>query len=309
MGSHVDTPEWQSFERKMRQRYGARRRRRRLRWAAVTILAMVFGFLTLPQQGDRPIEPAAPGAADSADAAATGAADPDSSAPLDEPAPAVGVTRTAVTPTVITEQLPPEETGEGDTAAAVEPAATGKPAAAIEPTGGVVTKPAVPAASPAVPDPPRAALAPPERLPEPRPPARPEPKAEAAKPDPVPTVSSPPPAPMAAVPPVKTNEDVRNVIERYRAAYEQLDAAAAQAVWPGVDRAALARAFDGLTSQRIEFDRCDIWRDAQAALASCAGRASYVPKVGSALNSVRREWHFRLRRRPGGWAIESAEVR
>jgi hypothetical protein len=99
------------------------------------------------------------------------------------------------------------------------------------------------------------------------------------------------------------------VIDRYRAAYERLDAAAARAVWPGVDEAALSRAFDGLTSQRIEFDRCDIWRDAQAAFASCSGTASYVPKVGRAQNDVRRSWHFRFRRRSAGWTIESAEVR
>jgi hypothetical protein len=116
----------------------------------------------------------------------------------------------------------------------------------------------------------------------------------------------------ATIPPptaVSVEQDVRKVIDRYRDAYERLDATAARAVWPGVDEAALSRAFDGLTSQRIEFERCDIWRDAQAAFASCAGRASYVPKVGRAQNDVPRAWHFRLQRRTAGWAIESAEVK
>ena len=167
-----------------------------------------------------------------------------------------------------------------------------------------------------------------KREPEPKPETIPEPKLEPPPRTPDPARTDPPigvpvpalapaesrsPAVAPAPPPViaatSVEQDVRKVIERYRDAYERLDAAAAHAVWPGVDQAALSRAFGGLTSQRIEFERCDVWRDAQAALASCPGRASYVPKVGSAQNDVPRAWHFRFQRRPVGWTIESAEVR
>jgi hypothetical protein len=61
----------------------------------------------------------------------------DSSAPSDEPPAAVAVTRTAVTPTVISEQLPPDETNGDDPAADVERTGNEKPAAAIEPTAGI----------------------------------------------------------------------------------------------------------------------------------------------------------------------------
>jgi len=72
---------------------------------------------------------------------------------------------------------------------------------------------------------------------------------------------------------VNVEQDVRKVIERYRDAYERLDAAAARAVWPGVDEAALTRAFDGLTSQRIEFERCDIWLMLRARIVRAEGGA------------------------------------
>jgi len=39
---------------------------------------------------------------------------------------------------------------------------------------------------------------------------------------------------------------VKQALQRYRVAYEGLDARSAQAVWPAVNQAALARAFDGL---------------------------------------------------------------
>jgi hypothetical protein len=42
------------------------------------------------------------------------------------------------------------------------------------------------------------------------------------------------------------------------AADEGLDARNAQAVWPGVNQAALARAFDGLESQSLTFDQPDL---------------------------------------------------
>lgn len=76
--------------------------------------------------------------------------------------------------------------------------------------------------------------------------------------------------------------EVLDALARYRAAYEHLDAAAVASVWAAVDQRALARAFAGLRSQRIEFDRCDISAadGAATAAATCTGRATYVPAVG-----------------------------
>jgi hypothetical protein len=302
MGSHVDTPEWQSFERRMRERYLARRRHRRLRWAFVIAAAVVIGVSVAP-----------PGVRRQSTTAFHRVENPQARVvPLLRPDSTVTVLRFPFAPTIIAEPA---------TVAAAEPAALAATEVASD-------SPAPPARS--------AELNLPASGPEAEPRPEPKPEPERAPPPPPPSVTSPPPelpraepvAPLVETLPesrppapvgttattpaataVNVEHDVRSVIDRYRAAYERLDAAAARAVWPGVDEAALSRAFDGLTSQRIEFDRCDIWRDAQAAFASCSGTASYVPKVGRAQNDVRRSWHFRFRRRTAGWTIESAEVR
>lgn len=106
--------------------------------------------------------------------------------------------------------------------------------------------------------------------------------------------------------------EVLDTLARYRTAYEQLDAAAVASVWAAVDQRALARAFAGLRSQRIEFDRCDVSASetAATAVATCTGRATYVPAIGrSDPQSQARRWQFTLRRTPDGWRIERADIR
>jgi hypothetical protein len=295
MGSHVDTPEWQSFERRMRARYLSRRRRMRLRWAIVIIAAFVIGLMVAPPGGQRQ-SPSALHRVENPDAVVVSLQRRDS---------AVTVLRVPFAPAVVAEQSAAAAGPVEATALVVPPAQSSQltpPAFRSEPEPKPEAKPAPepeppPVATPHTPAPAESAPAEPiaplvSTLAE----SRPAPPAAPAAINPAPAV-------------VNVEQDVRKVIERYRDAYERLDAAAARAVWPGVDEAALARAFDGLTSQRIEFERCDIWRDAQAAFASCSGRAWYVPKVGRAQNDVRRAWHFQFRRRAVGWTIESAEVR
>lgn len=121
--------------------------------------------------------------------------------------------------------------------------------------------------------------------------------------------SRPPAAPAAA--PVPTEEEgVRAVLGRYRAAYEQLDAASAKAVWPSVDERALARAFEGLRSQGVVFDACQFAFSGNTATATCDGRATYVARVGSSEPRTQpRRWTFRLRRSGEGWIIADARVR
>jgi hypothetical protein len=138
-----------------------------------------------------------------------------------------------------------------------------------------------------------------------------------AAPPPVPT--APAPAPAAASPsssavvPVPLAPDdeklVKQTLQRYRSAYEGLDAHSARAVWPAVNEAALARAFDGLESQAFVFDACDVTVHGEAANAICRGTAKYVPKVGSREPRVEpRTWNFTLRKGAGAWTIESARA-
>jgi hypothetical protein len=102
---------------------------------------------------------------------------------------------------------------------------------------------------------------------------------------------------------------VRQVLQRYRKAYEGLDARSAQAVWPAVNEAALARAFDGLESQSLTFDACDVRLRGEAASATCHGSARYVPKIGSREPRMEpRVWNFTLRKAEGDWKIDSART-
>jgi tetratricopeptide (TPR) repeat protein len=102
---------------------------------------------------------------------------------------------------------------------------------------------------------------------------------------------------------------VQNALQRYRLAYEHLDAQSAQAVWPAVNQAALARAFDGLELQTLTFDACDVRVAGDAATAMCQGSARYVPKVGNRDPRVEpRVWNFTLRKNGGDWKIDSARA-
>ncbi len=102
---------------------------------------------------------------------------------------------------------------------------------------------------------------------------------------------------------------VTKVLQRYRTAYEGLDAQSAQAVWPAVNQAALARAFDGLESQTLTFDTCDVRVQGESATATCQGSARYVPKIGSREPRVEpRVWNFTLQKNGGDWKIDSART-
>ncbi len=120
-------------------------------------------------------------------------------------------------------------------------------------------------------------------------------------------------APVAATAAVRTPDDeslIKQVLQRYRSAYEGLDARSARAVWPAVNETALARAFDGLASQSLTFDGCDVTlRGDAAAAARCHGSARYIPKVGSREPRVEpRTWDFTLRKDGTDWKIQSARA-
>jgi hypothetical protein len=159
--------------------------------------------------------------------------------------------------------------------------------------------------------------------PAPPPPAASEPPAvtAASRPapvtDPVLPLGSPVLSPSAAaprvVPAAMSREDesaqIRSVLSRYETAYNKLDAAAATNVYPGVDRAALDRAFKGLISQRVSLGLCDITVIGDVGGASCAGKARWEPRIGGGLQTADRYWTFNLRKGHEGWRIEQIRVR
>jgi hypothetical protein len=140
-------------------------------------------------------------------------------------------------------------------------------------------------------------------------------------PEPVPALSAPPAEP-ASVPPVapapssndgrpdlRADVAVRRTLARYEAAYSNLDVSAARAVWPTVDQRALARAFDGLASQRISLNDCDVVVTGATARATCSGAATWTAKVGGQQGTQARRWSFELKDAGGSWQIVRAEAR
>src|SRR3954467_8636825 len=101
---------------------------------------------------------------------------------------------------------------------------------------------------------------------------------------------------------------VRTVLDRYAAAYSDLDVNAATQVWPSVNRGALTRAFDSLASQRVSLRDCRIDVAGGKAQARCAGSATWTPKVGSGTRTETRTWTFALARDSGEWQIVGARV-
>jgi hypothetical protein len=103
---------------------------------------------------------------------------------------------------------------------------------------------------------------------------------------------------------------IAELLKRFQLAYQQLDANAATALWPTVNKRALARAFDGLKSQNLELNRCDLSVNGVAGEAECRGTTTYVPRVGSQYaRTESRQWTFQLRKNGSGWVITSAETR
>jgi hypothetical protein len=146
-----------------------------------------------------------------------------------------------------------------------------------------------------------------------------------------PPISSPPPSPPPPVPrsaatvaaseptPVASPEatarvakaaSVQLVLDRYRDAFDSLDANGIEAFWPGADVRALNRAFAQIESQRLQFDHCDINLAGARAFASCNGYAEYTRKAGT--RDVRlepRHWTFTLGEGKNGWVILGVDAR
>jgi hypothetical protein len=128
-----------------------------------------------------------------------------------------------------------------------------------------------------------------------------EPPLPVARADPPARVSEP------AIAPVKGSEDEREIrllLDAYRQSYHRLDPVSTAMLWPGVDTAALTRAFSAIASQQIEFQQCALDVLGARATARCNGSLQYVPRVGSAEPQSRSlSWAFELNRNTGRWLI------
>jgi hypothetical protein len=268
---------------------------------------------------------------------ATPSATSERTAPASE-VPREAMVRLSETPVIATAASEPA-------VAAITPVATGGspppgpevvPAAAAERPAAAVASVASPTAAT---DPAPAAIAPPKVLTAPTPevvPERPRPVAVLPEPAPAPAEPAPaapvavagangvalsdtavnlaataavPSAPPAAPPSQTAERQVRAVLSRYENAYSSLDAAAAHAVWPGVDRRALSNAFQGLSAQSVSLERCDISVSGATAQAECKGTAQWTPKVGGGPQTAARQWRFDLRNTGTDWMITRATVR
>jgi hypothetical protein len=102
---------------------------------------------------------------------------------------------------------------------------------------------------------------------------------------------------------------VRSTLNQYAAAYSTLDVDAAHRVWPGVDRAALRQAFDGLSSQSVTLDSCRVTVTGARARANCVGSTRWAPKVGApTMRTSARRWDFELAKADEGWRVVTARV-
>lgn len=107
----------------------------------------------------------------------------------------------------------------------------------------------------------------------------------------------------------KDTASISSLLARYERGYGALDSAAVASVWPSVDRAALARAFEGLQSQRLQLDRCRVTVAGTSATAACHGSLQIVRRVGSHDPLEQSlQWAFRLERQGADWVIASVRA-
>jgi len=98
-------------------------------------------------------------------------------------------------------------------------------------------------------------------------------------------------------------------VREYTQAYGALDVSAAAAVWPSVDRRALARAFSTLKSQELEIGNCEVAISRNSATARCRGTVAYVRKVGDPTpRTGHQEWVFTMRKIGNDWIIDALEA-
>ena len=121
-----------------------------------------------------------------------------------------------------------------------------------------------------------------------------------------------PPAEVAPAPaPAPTDRQIiQGILGEYQAAFSELDANAARAVWPGVNTGAHERAFGQLERQALRFNACSIAIIGTGATARCQGTTTYVPRVGKPTERTdSRQWQIDLKKTGDRWAIVSVDSR
>jgi len=97
---------------------------------------------------------------------------------------------------------------------------------------------------------------------------------------------------------------VLHTVNEYKQAYESMDVEATAAVWPSVDRRALARAYSTLKSQDLELQNCSISIDDAKATTRCRGTIEYVRRIGSPTpRTGYQDFVFTLRKLGSNWII------
>jgi hypothetical protein len=105
-------------------------------------------------------------------------------------------------------------------------------------------------------------------------------------------------------------DGIAEALRQLELAYQRRDATLAKAVWPTVNERALARAFDGLRSQSVKFDDCQLDVSGAAGEVECRGVTTYVTRVGSQdRRKESRQWKFRVQKDADSWLIMSAAAR
>jgi hypothetical protein len=112
----------------------------------------------------------------------------------------------------------------------------------------------------------------------------------------------PPPAPA----PVDHEPAIRRALDKYRQAYELLDARLLAEVWPSLGRDELGRierSFQSFDSVQVTIEGCRIDVDGDRASARCQVQRTQRPKAGR-VQTVDQQTTFRLERRGNDWVIE-----
>jgi hypothetical protein len=101
--------------------------------------------------------------------------------------------------------------------------------------------------------------------------------------------------------------DIRNLLQRYSAALESLDADAVKKVQPSIPADNLARAFKDMRELKVAIDEVRVLSAGGAnARVSCRVRQTLTPKAGSKqTTTVTRV--MRLRRAADSWVIDAFE--
>jgi hypothetical protein len=102
----------------------------------------------------------------------------------------------------------------------------------------------------------------------------------------------------------KESTALAEVLGRYEQAFDRLDAAAANAVWPAVDFRALARAFGRLQHQDLNFGDCTFAVSANDAAARCSGILRYARRIGDTSTKTEHHvWTIQFSRTGESWQI------